>query len=431
MKESTKQFKVQTSEFAKFLTKNKGLMDLFEIQSVGKVALDKLHHRLGRMLAESIMCIDREESAAVAAQDGNQIYSWGYQPGSIFIGPSKVSVTKPRAKQKDGNEVHLQSYEKLKSKDAFSEELLGQLMAGLSGGQYKSTIAKAADAFGVSQSSVSRHFVRASAKKLKGFLERDLSERTPFAILMDTVHRGGIAFIVGLGVDSNGDKQVLGYWEGSTENATITNELLSDLERRGLKLNDEIIFITDGGKGIISALKSRFGDRLIHQRCTIHKDRNIQGHLAKKYRKKAHDWYRMALKNFKYGDAKKELLKLRDWLHSVNPSAARSLDEALEEVLTAHRLQVPEELRRSLATTNAIENVFSVVRHREKNMKNYSSVRKGKSVRKNLSQRWLGTVLLNAESGFRKVKGFAEIPLVIASIRKSRMALDTSTSKAA
>lgn len=285
MKESTKQFKVQTRQFSEFLTKNPGLMDLLEIQKVGKAALDNLHHKLGRMLAESIMSIDREESIALAAQDGNHIYNWGYQPGSIFIGPSKVAVTKPRAKQKDGSEVQLQSYEKLKSKDAFSEELLGQLMAGLSGRQYKATVARAAMAFGVSQSSVSRHFVRATTKKLKEFLERDLSAFDSFAILMDTVHRGGIAFIVALGIDTGGEKQVLGYWEGSTENATITNELLSDLAHRGLKLSDEIIFITDGGKGIISALRSRFGDRLIHQRCTIHKDRNIQRHLAKKISK--------------------------------------------------------------------------------------------------------------------------------------------------
>lgn len=431
MRESTKQFKVQTRQFSEFLTKNQGLMDLMEIQKVGKLALDSLHNKLGRMLAESIMSIDREELISAAAQDGNRIYNWGYQPGSIFIGPSKVSVTKPRAKQKDGVEVRIQSYEKLKEKDAFSEELLGQLMAGLSGRQYRATVARASAAFGVSQSSVSRHFVRATAKKLKEFLERDLSAFNPFAILMDTVHRGGIAFIVALGIDTTGDKQVLGYWEGSTENATITNELLSDLERRGLKLNDEIIFITDGGRGIISALKDRFGSRLIHQRCTIHKDRNIQKHLAKRYRRKAHEWFRMALKNFKYDDAKKELLKLRDWLQGINPSAARSLDEALEEVLTVHRLRVPEELRRSLATTNGIENVFSVVRHREKNMKNYSSVRKGKSVRKNLSQRWLGSVLLNAESGFRKVKGFGDIPEVITNIRKSRQALDSNVGKAA
>ena len=431
MKNSTKQFKTQTSQFSRVLSQNKILQDLVEIQSVGKQAIDKLHNQLGRMLVETVMCMDRKELVATAAQDGTAVYNWGYQPGSVFIGQAKERVTKPRAKEKDGSEVQLQSYEKLRDSGTFSDEILGQMMAGLSARQYKKTVVKAANAFGVSPSSVSRHFIKASAKKLQELLERDLSKFDPFAILMDTVHRGGIAFIVALGIDVGGEKMVLGYWEGSTENAEITNELLADLERRGLKLTDEIIFITDGGKGIIAALKAKFGDKLIHQRCTIHKDRNIQKHLAKKYRQKVHEWYRRALKHLKYEDAKEELLKLRAWLEEVNPSAARSLDEALEEILTVHRLGVPEELRKSLSTTNGIENVFSVVRHREKNLKNKNPLRKGKHVRKNISQRWLATVLLNAESGFRRIKGFADIAKVKANIKKLRNPLDENLEKAA
>ena len=142
----------------------------------------------------------------------------------------------------------------------------------------------AAEAFGVSASSISKHFVTASAKKLKEFAERKLASFSPFAILMDTVRRVGIAFIVALGIDTKDKKKVLGFWEGATENSTITVQLLNDLESRGLQLTDQILFITDGGKGIISAFKEKFGDMLIHQRCTIHKNHNIQRHLAKKYR---------------------------------------------------------------------------------------------------------------------------------------------------
>ena len=431
MRDATRQFKTQTSQFADVLSKNKILRDLFEIQSVGKVAFDELHSRLGRMLVETILCMDREEVVAKSRQAGAPLHCWGYQPGSVFIGKAKQPVTKPRAKVKDGAEVPLQTYEKLSQSDAFSDELLGQLMAGLSGRQYKATVVRAAEAFGVSPSSVSRHFVKASAKKLKEFLERDLSRFHPFAVLMDTVHRGGIAFIVALGIETRGEKMVLGYWEGSTENSTITSKLLGDLERRGLKLTDEVIFITDGGKGVISALKDKFGKRLLHQRCTVHKDRNIQRHLAKKYRRQAHEWFRRALNHTKYDDAREELLKLRNWLESVNPSAARSLDEAFDEILLVHKLAVPEELRRSLSTTNGIENVFSVVRHREKNLKNYNPERKGKVVRKNLSQRWLATVLMSAESGFRRVKVYADIPGVIASVKKLHASLDVVTDKAA
>ncbi|MBL7670468.1 MAG: transposase [Bdellovibrionaceae bacterium] len=65
-------------------------------------------------------------------------------------------------------------------------------------------------------------------------MERDLSKFKPFAILMDTVHRGGAAFITALGISTEGKKMILGFWEGATENNEICQALLVDLEDRGL-----------------------------------------------------------------------------------------------------------------------------------------------------------------------------------------------------
>jgi len=75
--------------------------------------------------------------------------------------------------------------------------------------------------------------------------------------------------MVSLGIDVEGRKEVLGFWEGATENHEICEELLADMERRGLTFSRKILWITDGGKGIIKVLKNRFGKKLIHQRCTI------------------------------------------------------------------------------------------------------------------------------------------------------------------
>lgn len=59
-----------------------------------------------------------------------------------------------------------------------------------------------------------------------------------------------------------------------------------------------------------------------------------------------------------YEDARQALQRLLRELMQLNPSAARSLEEGLEETLTIRRLKLPELLRRSLATTNIIESVF-------------------------------------------------------------------------
>jgi putative transposase len=418
MKDTTRNAKLSAKQFNEILTRESGLFDLLAIREHGKTAFDDLHKRLGAMLVESILQVEREEITGADHRPKEAgFYKWGYQQGSVFIGDQKQKLRKPRAILR-GEEFVSPTYEKLKDSGVFSEELLAKLMAGISARQYKSTVTKAAEAFGVTPSSVSRHFVTASAKKLKEFVERDLSNFSPFAILIDTVHRGGVAFIVALGIDTKGKKQALGFWEGATENSTITLKLFADLEKRKLRLSDEILFITDGGSGVIKALRDKFGDKLIQQRCTIHKDRNIQRHLAKKYRDKASEMFTTALKHLKYKDAKEELLKMEEWLRGINPSAANSLLEALEEVLTLHKLQVPDELRTVLKSTNGIENLFSTTRHREKNLKNYSPNYKGKPVKKNLSQRWLATVLLTAEIGFRTVKGYQEINTVIDNIRK-------------
>jgi transposase-like protein len=109
--------------------------------------------------------------------------------------------------------------------------------------------------------------VEATAKQLKEFKERSLEDFKPFALFLDTIQRGGEAFIIALGIDLNGQKLALGFWQGATENHQIADELLEDLERRGLRLSNKIIWVTDGGKGIIKTLKDRFGKKLIHQRC--------------------------------------------------------------------------------------------------------------------------------------------------------------------
>jgi len=382
---------------------------LAEVIVRGKKALDETCGEIGRILAETLMVMDREEISGEDYHPKNQeLQKWGFQGGSVYIGNQKVKVSYPRLRH-NGQEMPLRLYERLKKPKEFSEEMLAGALRGLSGRKYKETVERLANGFGISASSISNRFVEASSAKLRTFLERDLSGFRAFAIFIDTIHRGGAAFTIALGIDTKGKKKSLGLWEGATENHDVAGSLLSDLKSRGLKLTREIIFVTDGGGGIIRALKDMFGKDFLHQRCTIHKDRNIQRHLPKKYRREAHRRFRNALNLKSYEEAKTALKNFKQWLTGINESAARSLEEALEEVLTLHRLDVPELLRKTLHSTNSIESMFSTVRHCEKNIKRYRSSK--------MSQRWLASVLLYAESNFRTVKGHNEIPWMMQRIR--------------
>jgi transposase-like protein len=391
------------------------LMDqMYRLLAQGKQGFDACLKDLGRMMAETIMYIEREE---MAGPDYQPLYpairKWASQKGSVYIGDQKIPVAHPRLRGPQG-EIELNSYKKLKEREGFSEELLDKVLRGMSCRKYGETVVETAKAFGVSASSVSRHIIEATGKQLQEFKERSLNTFAPFAIFLDTVHRGGEAFIVGLGINLAGEKLALGFWQGATDNHEICADLLADMERRGLALSRKIIWITDGGKGTIKVLKERYGKKLIHQRCTIHKDRNIQRHLAKKYRKEAHYRFRTALDQNSYADARQMLLEMEQWLRRINESAADSLLEALEEILTLHRMRLPALLRKSLHSTNAIESLFSTVRDAEGNIKRYRDSR--------MMQRWLASVLLYCERGFRRIKGYASITEVVARIEDDNTA---------
>lgn len=417
MKISTKQRKQSAKQFQQLFGADDFNFKIAQTIDWGKQSIDLINRQVGKMIVESIFLMDRENIAGPDYAPVDGIYKWAHQQGSVFIGDQKEKVSKPRMRGM-GQEIPLPSYEKLKERGQFSEEMLTKIMSGLSARRYHETIQDTAKAFGVSPSSVSRHFVEATAKQLKEFLHRDLSKFECFAMMLDTVHRGGVAFITALGISILGQKQVLGFWEGATENNDICKELLSDLEFRGLKISSKIIYITDGGKGIIKALKDKFGKRLLHQRCAIHKDKNIQKHVAKRHRNRVHLLFKTALQQTKYDDAHKALCELEKELMTMNVSAARSLREAMDELLTLHRLGVSGDLYKALYTTNAIENVFSSVRHREHNIKNYNPEYRGRNRKKNISQRWLAAVFLKAEQNFRTVRGYQQIKSIIKTIEK-------------
>ena len=96
-------------------------------------------------------------------------------------------------------------------------------------------------------------------------------------------------------------------------------------------------------------------------------------------RRKLKNAYAMA----EYADAKRALENLLRELMDLNPSAARSLEEGLEETLTVHKLRVPDQLRRTLCCTNVIESAFSIVETVCRNVKRW---RDGDHI-----ERWVGT----------------------------------------
>ena len=158
-----------------------------QVMLQGKRALDTAMLDIGRLVAETIMYMEREEKSGPDYHPTSpELRKWASQRGSVYIGDQKLFVEHPRLRGPDG-EVGLGTYEQLKNRGGFSEELLAEVLRGMSARKYEETVTNAGKAFGVTPSSVSRHLVEATSKQLKQFQERSLDDFSLFAMYLDTV----------------------------------------------------------------------------------------------------------------------------------------------------------------------------------------------------------------------------------------------------
>jgi transposase-like protein len=330
---------------------------------------------------------------------------WGSERGYCVVMGQKVPIERPRVRTTDDKEVRLGSYEMFHRGEALTETVWSKLMLGLSTRKYGQAVREFSEAYGLEKSAISEHFIEASREKLQAMMERRLDKTRLCALLIDATPFEGQQMVAALGIDEYGRKTILGIRQGATENATVVGELLADLVDRGLDFAEPRLYILDGGKALSAAVKKHAGESAAIQRCQVHKRRNVLDHLTDEQKpgiaKKLNAAY--ALED--YGAAKQALNVLHRELMDLNPSAARSLGEGMEETLTVHRLHLPIQLRKTMASTNVIESAFSIVERVCRNVKRWH----GGDQR----ERWVGSGLLVAEKQFRRITGYKQIPALI------------------
>ena len=330
---------------------------------------------------------------------------WGKERGFCVVMGQKVPIERPRVRTTDDQEVRLGSYEMFHRGEPLTETVWEKLMLGLSTRKYGQAVREFAEAYGLEKSAISEHFIEASREKLKAMLERRLEKMRLCALLIDATPFAGQQMVAALGIRQDGRKTILGLRQGATENATVVGELLGDLMNRGLDFSESRLYVLDGGKALHAAVKKHAGEAALIQRCQVHKRRNVLDHLSEGQRPVVAKKLNAAYALEDYAAAKQALDTLHRELMELNPSAARSLGEGLEETLTVHRLHVPPQLRKSLASTNVIESAFSIVERVCANVKRWH----GGDQR----ERWVGSGLLVAEKQFRRVQGHKQIPVLL------------------
>jgi putative transposase len=330
---------------------------------------------------------------------------WGSERGYCVVMGQKVPIRRPRVRTVDEQEVRLGSYEMFHRGEPLTETVWEKLMLGLSTRKYDQAVRQFTEAYGLEKSAVSEHFIEASRVKLKDLMERRLDKMRLCALMVDATPFAGQQMVAALGIGEDGRKTILGIRQGATENATVVGELLGDLVERGLDFTAPRLYVLDGAKALTAAVKKHAGDTATIQRCQVHKRRNVLDHLTEEQKPAVAKRLNAAYALEDYGAAKQALNLLHRDLMDLNPSAARSLAEGMEETLTVHRLHLPIQLRKTMASTNVIESAFSTVEQVCKNVKRWH----GGDQR----ERWVGSGLLVAEKQFRRVQGYKQIPNLI------------------
>lgn len=334
---------------------------------------------------------------------------WGRQRGSIYLADQKLPITVPRVRDVHAQtEVPLATYAQLQTPRAHDVGLFRRMLSGISTREYEAAAEAVPEAFGLSKSSVSRRFVQASAAALAQFHTRRHDDRQWLVLLLDGKTFAEDQVVIALGVTTEGEKRVLGLVQTATENKRTCATFLRELIERGFAAPAGLLVVLDGAKGLRAAVRDVFGDDAVVQRCQWHKRENVLRYLTKpqqmNWRRKLRDAYAHG----GHADAKRALHRLIKELAVLNESAARSLEEGMEETLTLHRLNLPDALRRSLNTTNLIESVMAQIERKTQRVDHWRT--------SDQKQRWCAATLLHIEQNFRRIRGMAHLPLLQAAL---------------
>ena len=339
----------------------------------------------------------------------------GSAAGSVTLGGRRVPATRPRVRSTDGHEVPLTTYQHFASEEVLTGVVLERMLAGVATRRH----ARVAEPVGeqacaaaksTSKSAISRRFIKSTETALAELMTRDLTDLDVKVLMIDGEHLAERCVVVALAISTDGTKVPVGLWDGSSENKTVVTALLADLVGRGLAFEDGLLVVLDGAKALAVGVRQVFGDKAAIQRCTLHKRRNVADHLPEKDKA----WVDAKLvKAFGHPDPAQGLANakaLAGLLDKTHPGAAASLREGLEEMFTVARLGIDGRLAKTLTTSNPVESMISIARTTNRNVTRW---RDGQMV-----LRWTAAGMLNAERAFRRIKGYKQMPQLVAALNR-------------
>lgn len=376
-----------------------------------KYTVDEVLAEGGRAMMELLLRLSAAQLAGVPRRGkrSGEVLWYGSQPGRICLGERKLKLLRPRLRARQGAEVSIPLYERLKDDARLGARLSQIVLAGVSTRRYRQVLPELADAAGMSRSEVSRELIQASETALTVLMERPFHDLEILALWIDAIEIAGHHVLAAIGLDAEGEKHLLGLVAGSSENAAVVKDLLRSLVARGIDATKRRLFVIDGSKALRSGVCEIYGQAGLIQRCRTHKVRNVlerlpDSGLAAQVKAVMHAAYKL--------EAKDGIAKLKQqaaWLRREHKDAAASLLEGLEECFTVNTLGLPPALVRCLATTNIIESPNRRVREVTGKVSRWRDA--------DMVLRWSAAGFLEAEKGFRRILGYRQLWILKAALR--------------
>lgn len=363
---------------------------------------------------ELVECVLEEElEEALGARRSERVeqrqgYRHGTKPRSLTLRSGRVRLRVPRARlaADDGEEREWRSQlvpRYRRTTPEVEQALVGVYLSGGNTRRIRQALQPLLSGAPLSKSSVSRLVVRLEGA-YQEWARRDLGEEKIAFLYLDAIYpllRSAsrvvkLPIFVALGIGEDGEKVLLAMTGGASESTEAWRLLVEDLTARHLGLPQ--LIISDGNKGLRAACE-RAWPGAAHQRCTVHKLRNLEAKAPAHCREEVkEDYHRIIYAEDGVAAQRERDRFLVKWRKECAPVAA-SLEEAGEELLAYFRF--PARLHPTLRSTNAIERINNEFRRR---IKTQGALPSESSV-----LRLFFALVASGQLRLRRIKGFREI----------------------
>ncbi len=337
----------------------------------------------------------------------------GSSSGRVLIDGEREQIVRPRVRQRQdegSSEVPLQTYQAASCPRELQQSIVTALVAGVSTRDVAQVQPRSP---GVGKSNVSRLWQSVGHKFVDELRGKDLASKDWAILMLDGIRlsKDQLA-IVALGITADGNKHVLDFDLGGTENTEVCRGLMRRLSQRGFCCTRRLLAVLDGSAALKTALKESFPDAII-QRCLVHKERNIRAKLSKRHWSELARLFRRLRKVQGQQAGEEVVTELVAFLEPLNAEALNSLHEAGDELIALHRLEAPSTLHRNLLSTNAIENSFRNTRGKIGRVTRFRA-------ETDQATRWLAYALTEVEKGFNRITGYRDLPPLLKALEKQQ-----------